>query len=88
MKKVDKLLENYLRELGFDNFPKGWDKKSVKKFADTISKKSGHDIDSKEWFYACVDSIKGAVDDPEALCATIKDETLGKTGWRGEERED
>lgn len=88
MSKTNIVIDNYLHEIGFDGFPKGWTKKSIKKYAKTLGGET--EIDTKEWFYKCVDKLKDetGVDDPEKLCASIKDEVLGKTKWRGEEREE
>lgn len=33
----------------------------------------------------CVARLRGEVDDPEALCAWLKDRWLGTTGWRGDD---
>lgn len=41
-----------LTEIGFEKYPKGWDRGSVKKFADTITKDVGKDPDDKGWFDA------------------------------------
>lgn len=37
-------------------------------------------------FTACVEKMKGKIDDPEAFCASTKDLVLGTTMWRGESR--
>ncbi|MFW6242598.1 MAG: hypothetical protein ACOC2W_00400 [bacterium] len=83
---INKIINNYLQEIGFSNLPTGWDKNSVKKFAKTLG---GKDVDIKDdkWFYNCVKKIKdmGEIDNPESYCATLKDEVLGTTKWRGEE---
>lgn len=86
--KIDKIVDKYILEAGWEDFPRGWSKASIKKYAKTIG--GDTDIESKEWFYKCVDKLKDQeeVDNPEELCATIKDEVLGTTKWRGEEREE
>lgn len=87
--KINILVDNYinkLQEIGFDKYPTGWTKKSVKKYAKNIG--GDVDLNSREWFYKCVDKLKDeeGIDNPEELCATIKDEALGNTKWRGKER--
>lgn len=78
------LVENYLiEEVGWDNLPKGWTEKSVKKFAKSLAKKGAKE---KGFFDACVDKMKGNIDDPEAFCASIKDEVWDTTYWRGKDK--
>lgn len=71
------------KEIGWENFPKGWTKNSVKKFANSLTKESGLKPDDEGWFDACVNKIKGELDDPEAFCASLRDEIKGHTYWRG-----
>ena len=72
-----------MEKLGWDNLPKGWTKKSVKKFANSLTKESGKTPDDDGWFDACVNKIKGEIDDPEAFCASLRDEIKGHPYWRG-----
>lgn len=86
---VDRIIDNVIvHEIGWKDFPRGWTKDSIKKYAKTLG--GDVNIKSKEWFYKCVDKLKDekGIDNPEELCGTIKDEVLGTTKWRGEERED
>lgn len=80
------ILETYLtqlQEVGFAKFPKGWTKDSIQKFAKSI----GGDAKSKGWFDKCLKKIKGKFDNPEAFCASVKDEIHGgdkaSAFWRG-----
>jgi len=66
--------------------PKGWTRKSIEKFARSLTRKTKGD--SKGFVRACVRKMTGKVDDPEAFCAGLKDEFLGKTTWRGKESVD
>lgn len=78
------LLENYLKvmqqEAGFKKYPKGWDQNSVKRFAKTI----GGDPKEKKWFEKCVKSMEGKISSPEGFCASVRDEAVNSTFWRGE----
>lgn len=75
------LVEKYLGEAGWKDLPKGWTEKSVKKFAKSLAGKA---VGKEGFFDACVKEMKGNVDDPEAFCASIKDEVLNTTYWRGD----
>lgn len=84
-----KLVEKYLRflnEAGFTNYPKGWNKDSVKKFANTLSKQMKGGPKSKGWFDKCVNKMKDKMPNPEGFCASIRDEVYGSTGWRGKDK--
>ncbi|MFW6129964.1 MAG: hypothetical protein ACOC56_02195 [Atribacterota bacterium] len=72
--------KKYLEErVGWENYPKGWSRKSVLKFARSLDRSAG----KKGFFDACVAKIEGHLDNPEAFCASIKDEYFGSTMWRG-----
>lgn len=59
---------------------KGWTKDSVAKFGETI----GAPPDKPGFFDACVTEMSGkGVEDPEGLCASMKDTYYGNTDWRG-----
>lgn len=85
MKLIDKYL-NFLNEAGFTNYPKGWDKDSVKKFANTLSKNMKGGPKSKGWFDKCVNKMKDKMPNPEGFCASVRDEVYGSTGWRGKDK--
>ena len=88
--KVDKYLKKVYsvsEEIGWENLPKGWDKKSVEKFANSLTKDSGLSPDDEGWFDACVEKIEGELDDPEAFCASLRDHVKGTTYWRGDSEE-
>jgi desulfoferrodoxin-like iron-binding protein len=65
---------------GWSGRPKGWTQKSTKKFAKSLTGKSGK---SKGFFDKCVEKMRGKVDNPEGFCAGAKDEIHGSTYWRG-----
>lgn len=76
--------KQYLTEIGFKTYPKGWDRSSVKKFAETLSKNIGKDVDEHGWFDACVLKMKKEMGDgAKGFCASVKDEYMGQTKWRG-----
>lgn len=76
-------------EAGFEQMPKGWDKSSVKKFANTLAKNEAvQNAATKPGFFEkCVSKMQGKVANPEGFCAAIKDEAHGgdkaSTYWRG-----
>lgn len=77
------VLSNYLehiQEAGFAKMPEGWDKSSVKKFAQTLIKGGATKMD---FFEKCVEKMKEHMKDPEGFCASIKDEAFSSTFWRG-----
>lgn len=86
MKLINKYL-NFLNEAGFTDYPKGWDKDSVKKFANTLSKNMKGGPKSKGWFDKCVNKMKDKMPNPEGFCASVRDEVYGgdkaSTYWRG-----
>lgn len=77
-------LRDYLEEAGFKDYPKGWTRDSIIKFAKSLVDEFGIEGgDEKGFFDACVDKMSGEMDKPEAFCASIKDEVFGSTFWRG-----
>lgn len=92
---MSKLLENYLEELqmqeddveeaGFENMPKGWDNDSIKKWANTLVKNESvqNAAKKKGFFDKCVRKVSGKVQNPEGLCAAVKDSAYKSTYWRG-----
>jgi len=81
--KLDQIEEKYLKEAGFENYPKGWTKGSVKKYTTTFSNRMKGGPKSKEWFDKCVEKMKDKMKNPQGYCASLKDEVYGSTGWRG-----
>jgi len=82
------------REAGFEDKPKGWTDKSIKKYLKTFGKdlkKVKEQVEtilelkatSKGFFDACVKKMKGKMESPEGFCASLKDEAEGSTYWRG-----
>ena len=47
--------KEYLKEAGFAKFPPGWTRKSVIKFAKTLTAETGKGPKEKGFFDACVD---------------------------------
>lgn len=75
--------QNYLTEIGFKNYPKGWNRTSVRKFVKTISKTIGKEPDEKGWFDACVNEMEDEMGDgAKGFCASCRDEYFGQTKWR------
>ena len=74
-------------EAGFKKMPKGWSKKSIKKFANTLTKEEVNAATKKDFFDKCVKKMTGKVENPEGFCAAMKDEAHGgdkaSTYWRG-----
>lgn len=70
------------QDIGWKKYPKGWSRESVQKFAKSLS----GDPSSKGWFDACVKKMEGKLDNPQAFCATVRDEAKGTTMWRGKHR--
>jgi hypothetical protein len=60
--------------------PRGWKEKSVKQYSKTMMEGKKHP------FTECVKTMKGKVDDPEAFCASVKDQYKGTTSWRSTEQ--
>lgn len=69
--------------VGWQGLPKGWDEKSVDKFARSLTGKTKKD--SKGFFTKCVKRLKDeeGIDNPQAFCAALKDEYLDTEEWRG-----
>lgn len=76
--------KKHIKESGFDKLPRGWDRDSVEKFANSIVDEEGLEAEDEGWFDACVNKIEGNVENPQAFCAALRDELLGRTDWRGE----
>ena len=70
-------------EAGFEDKPKGWTDKSIKKYSKTFSSNMKGNVKSKDFFDKCVKKMQGKIDSPEGFCASLKDEAHGSTYWRG-----
>ena len=77
-----------ITEAGFEHMPKGWTKKSVQKFANTLAKNEAvQNAATKPGFFdKCVEKMKGKVENPEGFCASVKDISHDSTGWRGKDK--
>jgi hypothetical protein len=89
--KLNEFLEDIGKEIneekedphiGWDNYPEGWDKESLKKYAKSLT---GYTPGEDRFFEYCVNKLgdEEEIDDPERFCAAIKDEYLGREDWRG-----
>ena len=65
---------------GMSGLPKGWTQKSLAKFSKSLT---GKKATQKGFFDKCVERMRGKLDNPEAFCASVKDERHGSTFWRG-----
>lgn len=75
--------KQYLTEIGFKNYPAGWNRSSVRKFVKTLSDTIGKKPDEHGWFDACVLKMEKEMGDgAKGFCASIKDEYFGQTKWR------
>jgi len=73
-------------EAGFKKYPKGWSKKSVKKFANTLTKEEVNAATKPGFFDKCVEKMKDKMENPEGFCASVKDVAHGSTYWRGKDK--
>lgn len=69
-------------EIGFENLPPGWDSQSVNKFVRSLTGVTKDDPEGL--FTKCVEKLKDeeGIDNPEKMCAAIKEEYLGTEDWR------
>jgi len=59
----------------WETLPRGWDRESLESFWESI----GGSVTK------CMEKMRGKVTDPAAFCASLKDQILGTTEWRGPE---
>ena len=78
--------EEHLDEAGFEKNPRGWDRGSLLKYMNTFTKRMKGGVMSKGFFDKCVDKMKDKMDNPEGFCASLKDEKVLSTGWRGKDK--
>ena len=76
--------------IGWENLPKGWTRKSLTKFARSLT---GKTKSSPEGFFTkCVERIKDeeGFDEEGAkkFCASLKDEYTQTTKWRGKDKDE
>jgi hypothetical protein len=69
------------RVAAWEKLPKGWTEESLKSFWSSITGSGKHKVT------ACMEKMKGKIDDPGAFCASLADHFFG-TGWRGKEARD
>ena len=78
---IFKSIRNVLNEAeGWHGMPRGWKQSSLKKFSKSLT---GKRATQKGFFDKCVQRMRGKVSNPEAFCASAKDEAHGSTFWRG-----
>jgi hypothetical protein len=65
---------------GWENLPPGWDEESLQSFARSLTGKTKDDTEG--FFSNCMDKMEDKLDEPEAFCASLKDEYLGREDWR------
>ena len=66
--------KDWLNEAGFKKFPPGWTRKSVIKFAKTLTKDTGKLPTEKGFFDECVNKMKKHFGEgAEGFCASVKD---------------
>lgn len=79
-----------VEKIGWENLPKGWTKKSVEKFARSLTGKTKDDAEG--FWTECYNRIKDeeGFDEESAkrFCAALKDEYLGTTEWRGKDKDE
>jgi len=76
--------EKWLNEAGFAKFPPGWTRKSVIKFAKTLTSETGKGPKDKGFFDACVSKMtKHFGEGAKGFCASVKSEAWNSTYWRG-----
>lgn len=92
---IEEKVEKYFKideKIGWENLPKGWTKKSVMKFAKSLTGKDDPKDNPENFFTKCYERIKDeeGFDEKSAkkLCASLKDHVLGRTDWRGEDEEE
>jgi hypothetical protein len=85
MGKFKRLIERRLQEddeenpyTGWENLPPGWDEESLDSFAQSLTGQEGEE----GFFTACMNKMEDELDDPEAFCASLKDEYLDREDWR------
>ena len=73
-------------KIGWERFPEGWTKKSVRKFVKSLTGKSKSDPEGM--FTECYNRMKDeeGFDEEGAkkFCASLKDEIMGDPYWRGD----
>lgn len=78
--EIHRLFED---EIGFEELPPGWDRESLMSFARSLT--GNTKADPEGFFTACMEEMEDKFDDPERFCASLKDEYLQTTDWRGED---
>jgi len=79
--KLKEIIRKSINEAGWNNFPDGWDEESLESFARNLTGKTKND--SEGFFTSCMDKVEDKFDEPEAFCASLKTQYIGK-GWREE----
>lgn len=75
------LMKDLLKlEAGWSDKPEGWTGKSIKKYSKSLVPGGAK---KENFFDKCVKRMEGKVSNPQAFCASVKDEAYGSTHWRG-----
>jgi len=77
LNRINRVLDE---KMGWDKKPAGWNLKSMRKFGKTLTDK---DPDEHGWFAACTAKLSKHFDEPERMCASLRDSLLKTTMWRG-----
>lgn len=77
---VDEFVKLAKEKPKWEDLPRGWKPKSVKKYWKSLTEGSEHP------FTECVKEMKGKMKKPEGFCAKTKDVATGSTKWRSEEQ--
>lgn len=72
-----------MEKIGWENLPKGWTRQSLTKFARSLTNKTQKNPEG--FFTECYEKLSPHFGDEGAkkVCASLKDEYLGTTKWRG-----
>lgn len=74
-------------DIGFENLPPGWDRESLTSFARSLTDRTQDDPEG--FFTKCYERMQDEEgfdeDSAKRFCASLKDEYLQTTQWRGED---
>lgn len=80
-----------VEKIGWENLPKGWTKKSLMKFAKSLTGKKNPKENPEGFFTECYEKLKDegfGEDGAKRMCASLKDSVLGTTEWRGKDKDE
>ncbi len=86
LKKVlnEDTAEDVVDDMGWDDYPEGWDRESLLSFARELTDRDQDDVEG--FWRECYDRLEPHFGDESAkkFCSALKDEYLGYTEWRGD----